>query len=54
MRTDKTFNSHEIGGNAGHSHRFVKIAMITFGFDNSDIIKLLRKRGTAIKKENWA
>lgn len=27
--------------------------MITFAYDNSQIIDLLNKRGTSIKQENW-
>ena len=36
-----------------HDHEEVKIAMITFAFDNAEIIKGLRKRGDAIKAEKW-
>lgn len=32
----------------------VKIAILTFAFDNSKVIKWLRERGTYIKNENWA
>jgi hypothetical protein len=32
----------------------VKIAVLTFAFDNSKVIKWLRDRGTHIKNENWA
>ena len=31
----------------------VKIAMITFAFDNSTVIKYLKDRGKAINNENW-
>ncbi len=31
----------------------MKIAHITFAFDNAQVIKWLRERGTAIKTENW-
>ena len=33
--------------------QFVKIAMTTFAFRNSELIKLLRKRGDIIKNEKW-
>lgn len=31
----------------------IKIAMLTFAFDNSKVINLLRERGAAIKAEKW-
>lgn len=31
----------------------IKIALITFAFDNSEVIAGLKKRGNYIKKENW-
>lgn len=31
----------------------VKVAFVTVAFNNSDIIELLVKRGTAIVNENW-
>lgn len=31
----------------------VKIAVLTFAFDNSKVIKWLRQRGTCIKNEDW-
>ena len=31
----------------------IKIAKISFAFDNSQVIKWLRTRGTHIKNENW-
>lgn len=31
----------------------IKIAMITFAFDNAKVINWLRHRGTCIKKEDW-
>lgn len=31
----------------------VKIAVLTFAFDNSRVIKWLRQRGSYIKDENW-
>jgi len=32
----------------------IKIAVLTFAFDNSKVIKWLRERGTYIKNEDWA
>ena len=32
---------------------YIKIAIVTFAFDNCEMIKRLRKRGKAIRKENW-
>ena len=31
----------------------MKIAHLTFAFDNAQVIRWLRERGTAIKAENW-
>lgn len=31
----------------------VRIAVLTFAFDNSRVIRWLRLRGTAIKNEDW-
>ena len=31
----------------------IKIAMVTFAFDNAEIIRGLRKRGKAIRQEDW-
>lgn len=33
--------------------RTIKIAIVTFAFDNAEMIKRLRKRGKAIRKEKW-
>ena len=35
------------------SFKQIKVAVITFAFDNQKIIKWLRQRGTHIKNENW-
>ena len=31
----------------------VKVALTTFAFKNADIINLLKKRGDAVKNEEW-
>ena len=39
-------------GVAGNAER-VRIAIITFAFNNAKVINWLRERGTHIKNENW-
>ena len=37
-----------------HADEEIKIAMVTFAFDNAKIIRGLRERGQAIQVEDWA
>jgi len=51
-------NSNELGGRPSqpmpeHHDDHIEIAVVTFAFDNSEIIHGLGKRGGFIKKEDW-
>lgn len=50
-RFNYIYNLDRIEGTQIPNH--IKIAMVTFAFNNAEMIKRLRKRGKAIRKQNW-
>ena len=50
---EKRLSSFPNNGVDGPEDKPVKIAQITFAFENSQVINWLKTRGTYIKKEKW-
>jgi hypothetical protein len=53
LELEKRLNEFPSNGVDGPGEQDIKIAQITFAFDNSKVINWLKTRGTYIKTEKW-
>jgi hypothetical protein len=53
LELEKRLTDFPDNGVDGGEEKPVKIAQITFAFDNSKVINWLKKRGALIKTEKW-
>jgi hypothetical protein len=53
IELEKRLNDFPNNGVDGPGEQNIKIAQITFAFDNSKVINWLMKRGTFVKTEKW-